>query len=47
MEIYKVIFKDKQSLTVEADSVSQAIIEAERRRSFGKRETESKNSIKE
>ncbi len=28
MEIYKVIFKDKQSLTVEADSVSQAIIEA-------------------
>ena len=29
MEIYKVVFKDKTSITVEADDVSQAIIEAE------------------
>ena len=28
MEIYKVIFKDKTSITVEADSVQEAINEA-------------------
>ena len=28
MEIYKVVFKDKQSITVEADSVQEAINEA-------------------
>jgi hypothetical protein len=28
MEIYKVIFKDKQSITVQADCVTEAITEA-------------------
>ena len=28
MEIYKVIFKDKQSITVQADCVTEAIAEA-------------------